>query len=177
MIYDDGYVRYDIPTAAGDCVLDFPGGEPEAYCPVYLEGDVTARVPDHPAPDRVYDGIYNVRLLSAAESELELFPGAEIAPGGLAEQGYPFYSGRVRYRLEYGARGRALYFPEAVNAVKVFAGGREIGTVIFEGTVVNLPDDWDGSVELIQYNIPGNELEGAACANGLTAMPELLADL
>lgn len=167
----DIYKVFAHPAAAGEYELSLPEGLPEAEYPVYLAGDITAKV-SAAVTEIVFMYQYNVNLMSAAGAKLEISRGHKVKTGLLREQGYPFYSGRVKYTLEYPVDGEnILYFDKAYHTVKVYVSGEETGTVIFDGTVVKMPVGWNGTVELIQYNAWGNQLEGAAYDNGMVTFP------
>ncbi len=162
---------FALPAAAGEYALTFPDGEPLKEYPVYLTGDITAEVTVPADEKEVFIYQYNVNLLSAASAHLVIAPGRKPRPGLLREQGYPFYSGRVRYTLKYPVQGESLYFARSGHTLKVFIAGKEAATVIFDGTYLPLPADWDRTVEIVQYNSLGNQLEGAAYENGLAEFP------
>ncbi len=174
MLFDDAYCAFGLDGSAGRHVLSFDGAEPPPEYPVFLEGDMTAGVTGAPVAGKVFMLTYNLNILTASGTRLILgAPNPELSPGLLRDQGYPFYSGRIRYRLHYRKPGRKLHFPQAGNISEVWIGNEHLATVIFDGTDVELPAQWDGTIELIHYNTLGNQWEGAAYPNGLPVLPEL----
>ncbi|HZB95703.1 MAG TPA: glycosyl hydrolase [Herpetosiphonaceae bacterium] len=110
-------------------------------------------------------------------------PGKVLAPAPWTEQGYPYYSGRGRYRrtisLPVEAAGRRVFLDPTMgdDVLEVLVNGRQAGVRLWAPYTVEITEllqPGENVIELRVANTLVNLLEATARPSGLAGAPRLV---
>lgn len=130
-VWDDEYVEYPIPGAAGEHRLEFP--ETPWELPVLLSGEFDV---DYAGlgPEKEVFACYSMKFLAPEAEKIRLSPRRKrLAFGSWADQGQPFYSGRCEYVFEFTGSGfeSELFLAEVAASCRIELDGRDLGAAFW----------------------------------------------
>ncbi|MBP5300894.1 MAG: hypothetical protein J6Y80_05775 [Victivallales bacterium] len=166
-LFDDEYLAYDAPNAPGRHAFALDR-EPDAHTHVFLAGDFDAEITTVGDFARKYSEIYCMEMFVPAEASIVLSPRrAELMPSSWTEQGAPFYSGAVTYRIDPPAGARRLRV-ETEDVVELLLNGQVVAKRIWAPYDFALPERAAGDrLELRVTNTLANQQEAMLKPSGL----------
>ena len=138
-LFDDDYLAYDAPCTPGRHIFALDR-EPAVHTHVFLVGDFDAEITTEDDFARKYSEIYCMEMFVPVKAEIVLSPRrAELTTGSWTEQGAPFYSGSVTYRLELPA-GATRLVVETEDVVELLRNSEVVAKCIWAPYEFDLTD-------------------------------------
>ena len=129
-LFDDEYLAYDAPNSSGHHAFAL-NREPDSHTHVFLAGDFDAEITTEEDFARKYSEIYCMEMFVPAKASIILSPRrTELRPASWTEQGAPFYSGSVTYRMDIPTGARRLMV-ETEDVVELLRNGERIAKRIW----------------------------------------------
>lgn len=176
-IFDDAYLAYPFDVTEGKHVVELKlTAEVESQERLYLRGNFGTQIAIQPGLLR--KAASYVYLPEKAQVTLTSPPAQLRTDCSWTEQGYPFYSGSVRYGFELEIpedfANADLVLPGVGDGVKVYLDGELLGTGIFAPYRFPLRTTaGKHRLELEVCNTFGNMLNGVCQRSGLLETPYL----
>jgi hypothetical protein len=144
---------------------------------MYLAGDFSVDIKTIGDFKCFYREYYNMKMFLPEYAEIYLDKGKDILYiGSWAEQGYPFYSGFVKYSCEFSTTehiGSAiLVLPQIESVCSVKLNGKELGKAIWAPYEFKLPALSNKChLEITVWNTMANLLEEYKAKSGIIERP------
>ena len=169
-LFDDEYLAYDAPCAPGRHTFAL-NREPAVHTHVFLAGDFDAEITTEGDFSRKYSEIYCMEMFVPAKAEVTLTPRrTALAAGSWTEQGAPFYSGSVTYRLEL-PEGATRLTVETEDVVELLRNGEVVAKRIWSPYEFDLTGFHTGDhCELRVTNTLANQQQAMCKPSGLMSI-------
>ena len=182
LLFADKYLKFKLNSARGIGIHRLKiTGTMENPLPkisnMYLSGDFSVRIKTFDDFNRFYREYYSMRMFLPEQAEILLGSRDEILEiGSWAEQGYPFYSGSVKYSCEVSITGQienaVLVLPKIESVCSVKLNGKELGRAIWPPYEFKLPTLTNKCrLEVTVWNTLANLLEEYRAQSGIIERP------
>lgn len=182
LLFADKYLKFELNSARniGTHYLKITGMRKKLLSRInnmYLAGDFSVNIKTRDDFNCFYQEYYNMKMFLPKQAEIRLGNRNDILEiGSWAEQGYPFYSGSVKYSCEFSIiekiENAVLVLPQVESVCSVKLNGKELAMAIWPPYEFKLPALISKcQLEVTVWNTMANLLEEYRAQSGIIERP------